>query len=487
MTIQINRCKWSYIVSVFFICWTINLVAQNPELIRAKSTLHVKDLKWAKDNPAPPPTPAPPVNQEPEGPSNSPVEINRLITSEFNFQFDFFDVMNITAQVYEDKNPQSGIYYFLPKQYYLEWTPENGYNFHINYLSTGKGIIITGRLRPNISQQHLDLVELIVRNEVKKDIAKGLKKQYKALKSMPVSTECKLTFSGAWGSLFDPKSLEVKVPSNFLEPITFALRANDAIDVANVCNFLFGDNGIKGEMMITPSGSVPAQPITVILKLDEQKTFGSAELQKDTWRNNTWQNLYPYPIVVKNLHLLRIENDVPNIYTWQMGDIEITEATKIKFDASLVPGWIDQDPKIKKIWIDFVVKKCKECDNEIIELLTKGTGGSVLKPMTIEILDPIAYTGASKIKIQVQSFQLDPNGRTKILKDPINVVEDGGTIKDIQLYVPVGKNPQFEYEILLIMPDGKMYDSGWQKNNGANIIVFGREQIKSLFPDFPKK
>ncbi|MDZ4710505.1 MAG: hypothetical protein SH818_19050 [Saprospiraceae bacterium] len=418
------------------------------------------------------------VTIEPEGPSNIRIELNSLIKSEFDFQFDYFDFLNVTGRVYEDKNPKSGIYYFLPKQYYLEWTPENGYNFHINYLSTGKGIIITGRLLPNISQQQLDLVEMLVENEVRKDIK---------LQSMPVSTECKLIFSGAWGSLFDPKSLEVKVPANFLEPLTFALRANDAIDVANICNFLFGDNGIKGEMMITPSGSAPAEPISVILKLDDRKTFGTAELTKDNWRNNTWQNIYPYPIIVKNLHLLRIVNKKPTVYTWQMGDVEIAEATKIKFDAGLVPDWIDRDLKTNKIWIDYVVKKCKECDNEIIERLTKGTGGSVLKPMTIEILDPIAYTGAAKIKIQVQSFQLDPNGRTKILKDPINIIEDGGTIKDIQLYVPVGKNPQFEYTILLIMPDGKSYDSGWQKNNGANIIVFGREQIKAIFPDFPKK
>lgn len=423
---------------------------------------------------------------ESEGPSNQRIELSSLIKSEYDFQYDYYDFMNVTGRIYEDKNPQSGIYYFLPKEYYLEWTPENGYNFHINYLSTGKGIIITGRLLPNISEQHLDLVRHLLRTDASTLQGRRISK-FKTLQSMPVSTECKLVFSGAWGSLFDPKSLEVKVPANFLEPITFALRANDAIDVANVCNFLFGDNGIKGEMMITPSGSAPAEPVSVFLKLDEKKTFGTADLQKNIWRNNPWQNRYPYPIIVKNLHVLRIENNIPRVYTWQMGDLEITEGTKIKFDASLVPAWIDQDARTQKIWIDYVVKKCKECDNEILERLTKGTGGSVLKPMTIEILDPMAYTGASKIKIQVQSFQLDPNGRTKVLKEPFNVTEDGGTIKDIQLYVPVGKNPQFEYEVLIIMPDGKLYDSGWQKNNGANIIVLGREQIKAIFPDLPKK
>ncbi len=466
---------------IFFILWTVANFAQKPaDPIQKKVSIYARDATIFRDKPITPPAPVPPVNQEPEGPSNdNPVEINRLIGGEFNFQFDYYDILNITDKVYVDKNPHSGIYYFLPKQYYLDWTAENGYNFHINYLSTGKGIIMTGSLRPNITKQHLDLVEHLLRNVVKKPFTR--------LQSMPVSTECKLVFSGAWGSLFDAKSLDVKVPANFLEPITFALRANDAIDVANVCNFLFGDNGIKGEMMISPSGGLPAQPITVILKLDERKTFGSVELQKDNWRNNTWQNLFPYPIIVKNLHLLRIENSQPMIYTWQMGDKEISQGTSIKFDASLVPGWIDQDPKIKKMWIDYVVKKCKECDNEITEQLTKGTSGSVLKPMTIEILDPIAYTGAAKIKIQVQSYQLDPNGRTNILKDPFNVIEDGGTIKDIQLYVPVGKNPQFEYSVLIIMPDGKMYDSGWQKNNGSNIIVFGREQIKNLFPEMPKK
>lgn len=425
---------------------------------------------------------------DPRGPSNRRIELYKQIESDYDFKFDYYDVLNVSERIYEDQNPKSGYYYYFPKQYYVEWTPESGYNFNINYLSAGKGIVITGKLRPNINQKHLQLIEQLIKNDLKSEPHKTFRK----LQSMPVSTECKLTFSGAWGTLFDAKSLEIKVPSNFLDPIHFALKANDAIDVANICNFLFGDNGVKGEMTITPDGTAPAEPITVILKMDDRKTFGTMEFNPRDWRNTGWKNKMPYPIIAKNLHLMRMEQKsdgkkVPRIYTWQMGDKEITEGATIKFDASTMPLWIDSSPEIEKMWLEYEVKKCKDCDTEITELLTKGTSGTIIKPVTIEILDPMAFTKAAKMKIQVQSYQLDPNGKTKVMKDPVNVAEDGGTLPKIDLYVPTGKSPQFEYSLVLIMPDGKVFESGWQKNNGSSTIAIGREQIKTIFPnDFGK-
>ena len=339
---------------------------------------------------------------EPQGPSNRRIEVYNQIKSDYNFNFDYYDLLNVPDRVYEDINPKSGYYYYFPKQYYLEWTPENGYNFNINYLSTGKGIMITGVLRPNINQKHLEILQQLIKNDLGNNPLKKIKK----LQSMPVSTETKLSFSGAWGTLFDPKSLEVKVPSNFLDPIVFSLKANDAIDVANVCNFLFGDNGIKGEITIIPDGKAPAEPINVILKMDDRKTFGTMELNRNTWRANGWKNQMPYPVIVKNLHIMRWESQVPRIYTWQMGNKEITEGTTVKFDAASVPAWIDKSDKIEKMWIEYEVKKCNDCNTEIIELLTKGTSGTIIKPVTIEILDLLAFTKAAKIKVQVQSYQL---------------------------------------------------------------------------------
>lgn len=416
---------------------------------------------------------------EPQGPSNRRIEVYNQIKSDYNFNFDYYDLLNIPDRVYEDINPKSGYYYYFPKQYYLEWTPENGYNFNINYLSTGKGIMITGVLRPNINQKHLEILQQLIKNDLGNNPLKKIKK----LQSMPVSTETKLSFSGAWGTLFDAKSLEVKVPSNFLDPIVFSLKANDAIDVANVCNFLFGDNGIKGEITIIPDGKAPAEPINVILKMDDRKTFGTMELNRNTWRTNGWKNQMPYPVIVKNFHIMRWESQVPRIYTWQMGNKEITEGSTVKFDAASVPAWIDKSDKIEKMWLEYEVKKCKDCDTEIIELLTKGTSGTIIKPVTIEILDPLAFTKAAKIKVQVQSYQLDPNGRTKGIKDPMNVTDDGGTLPKIDLYVPNGKTPQFEFTVTIIMPDGKIYESGWQKNNGASTVAIGSEQIKQIFPN----
>ena len=420
---------------------------------------------------------------EPQGPSNRRIEIYKQIESDYDFKFDYYDLLNVPDRVYEDINPKSGYYYYFPKQYYLDWSAEGGYNFNINYLSAGKGILITGRLKPNINQKHLQLIEQLVKNDIKDTYGKRFSK----LQSIPVSAESKLSFSGAWGSLFDAKSLEVKVPSNFLDPINIALKANDAIDVANICNFLFGDNGVKGEITITPDGRAPAEPITVILKMDDRKTFGTIELNPNDWRSKGWKNPMPYPVVVKNLHLMRLENkngkQIPKIYTWQMGNKEVSEGAAIKFEASSVPTWIDRSSSIEKMWIEYEVKKCKDCDTEITEQLTKGTSGTLLKPVTIEILDPISFTKASKIKVQIQSYQLDPNGRTKVTKDPFNVSDDGGTLPKIDLYVPTGKTAQFEYALTLIMPDGKVYESGWQKNNGSSTIAIGSQQIKTMFPN----
>ena len=427
------------------------------------------------------------TDRERKGPANAPISVLEQIDSDYDFKNDYFDIVNISSEVFPDANPKSGYYYYFPKEYQLSWSAANGYNFALNYLSadaSGKGkVVITLKLEPNISKEDIKMAESLV----KSTINNLPNKNFTALQSIPLSEASKISFKRLEG-IIDPKDVDITVPSNFLDPIVLLIKTDKPDDLLTL---LFTDIGLRGDLTITPDGDVPAQVIPITIKLDYNKTFGTADLNPLTWRNDGWLNNTSYPVVLKNIHVLRMETKDgktnPVVYSWELGNKELTEGSKAKFDGASLPNWLDTDKKVKKMWVEYAVKSCQDCNTEVRNQLLNSTVRSEVSAITFDILDVLEYSGAKKMRLKVRSTQLDPNGNQKVERNPpFTITEDGVTLETFHLFVPQGKTPQFEYAISLVMPDGEVKASAWVSNKSKTEIGIGRTFVKAQFPEMSK-
>jgi len=429
------------------------------------------------------------TDRERRGPAvNSSYQLLSYYQSEYPFK-DYFDVLNINNQVYADQNTLTGYYYYFPKEYQLHWEPmgdkrTKGYNFKLVYLSsdaTGKSkVMLTLKLQPNVTKADIDIAKQVLKNALPKN------NKIQALAPIPTSEAARISFKGLEG-IIDPKDVEITVPTDLTEPVVMMIKTERPDDLLTL---LFNDNGLIGNMTIFPTGDVSNLVIPVTIKMDHHKTFGTALLNQSSWRSEGWVNQTPYTIIMKNLHVLRMETElsgaiVPKIYTWKMGDKELSEGSTVKFDASAVPLWIDTDKKVKKIWMEYSVKPCDDCNTEVRAAIMDATSRSEMTLVTFDILDVLAYTKTSRMRLKVRSSQLDPEGKQKVEKNPpFTINRDDTTLESFELFVPKGQSPQFEYALSLVMPDGDIKQSPWVSNKGKTEIGIGQKFIREQFPGF---
>jgi hypothetical protein len=434
------------------------------------------------------------TNLERQGPAaNKTYAIMDQLDHDYDFK-DYFDVLNINRQVFEDINTLSGYYYYYPKEYQISWEPSGsdrtlGYNFKLVYLTAdanGKSkVILTLKLEPNITSADVDVARELVKTTLRAEPTK----KFVALQPIPLNEASKISFKGIEG-IIDPKDVEITVPTDLSDPIVLIIKTDRPDDLLTL---LFTENGLIGNMTIKPSGNVSNLVIPVTIKMDYNKTFGTAELTQSSWRREGWKNQTPYPVIVKNLHVLRMEPIIggmyrPKVYTWEIGAQEVLEGGKVNFDAGLLPEWLDTDPKVKKIWLEYTVKPCDDCNTEVRKTILDATVRSEISWVTFDILDVLSFTGASKMRLKVRSVQLDPEGKQKAEKNPpFSVTKDNTTLETFQLFVPKSQTAQFEYAISLVMPDGDIKQSSWVSNKGKTEIGIGQKFIMEQFPELKKK
>ena len=435
-----------------------------------------------------PPKPTP-EQMEREGPKNiATVEWKNFIGSEYAFPSSY-PLVNIYYQMFGDANPKSGYYYYLPNSYNLKWSPVSGYSLFIKFLSSTSGnkgeATVTAELTPNISNNDLTMAgELLKANLIGKPGMEYV--DVISLVSAPLAGPPKISINQISSFGIDPKDISVTRPSNLAEPITINWKMSN---VENLMTALFENVGLSGNLFLQPAGAnMPEISIPFNLKLNDQNTFGKFELDPETWRSQPWINTTPYPVILKNVHVMKTGSSASkalNVYTWQAGNVEVPPGAQAAFDASKVPSWIDSNPNIKRIWLDYEVKTCNYCDDKVQNDLIGGAKGTRSRKLTFDVFDPISFSGAKMIKIKIRSVQADPNTRSKTDLPTLTVHADGITLDGGTIFVPEGSDPEFEYYLQLIMPDGTIYESDyWEISKDPDTNIIGQALIKRMIKSF---
>lgn len=425
-----------------------------------------------------------------KGPSAQPIYLLNEMRSDVSIEFE--DILHIWPQVYQDQNSESGIFYFLPRAYHLKWTSDEGYGMRMLYFASQEE-----EKEGNVN------VELLVDAGIDSkeyEFAKDLVLAYAArhpgtkfteLRPLPIDKAPEVSIAGGLQHTFNipPEKIIITAISDALGQVHISL-VTDWITKENLQLALFEDMGINGMLTLTPAGSAmeaQQRPIKVIVA--DHRTLG-----RIYWtRGQKWRNQAPYPVHLKYLHVLSLQNNIPIIYSWDLDNTEVSPMAQVEWNSRHIPKWLDGSAKF--MWLDYKVEKsCEKCDEKVIAEITGGVTSVSADNITYETITPLADTGAYKIFIRTRSMYLHPTSRElkELPELPLN--EDEQEYKIGPIYkvdrktdeAPSGE-PLFEYFITVVMPDGTMHKATkWLPSESLRIMI-GQVQIKEALGYLPKK
>lgn len=297
------------------------------------------------------------IDKVPQGPLES-VNLNGIITSAYEFRSPS-EVLNIYPQIYQDKNPESGYFYYLPASYSLKWDDSKskncGYYFSSGYVAD-EGYIIKAELNPVFTR-----TDLVVLKEMLKAKFNG---QFQKLVPIPLATTPDIQIADLSNFRVDESSISLDVFSSFSESIKASWQF-DKLEFLEI----FKRTGATGKITFTPEGLGRGIEIPLSIDLSHESTYGHFELELRNLRTNRWQNPVGLPIKVTAVHLLLFERShnklSPFVYSWDLGGVALPRNHRIPIDISSIPTFLDNQKNVQKVWISYELIDCEECKSKV--------------------------------------------------------------------------------------------------------------------------
>lgn len=429
--------------------------------------------------------PGPPVDVERYGPSNLHVFD---IYTEMDVDVDFQDMkaLSINRNVYRDDNINSGYYYYLPNEFNLYWDAQTAeYGIHVNYGVASGGssgrITVTAILVPDFSKVDWEVAKVLLGKKIK-----GKPEANVAaldLVSMPFGSAPSISFNNLYQFGVQESDIAMRVPPDLEDPILLSFTTDR---IEELMNIFLNDVGLFGDIIIYPAGETMPNEIRIPfnLKIDSPKTFGRFSLQPGIWRDQAWQNKTDFPLFLNYLHVMREENNGQvNVYSWRIGNVEVPEKATVKFNHSNVPGWVDTNNKVKKMWLEYSVKPCPSCNISVEEKIDKGVSGTKTQPIEITNLNALTETEGAMMKLYIRSIQASSSGKQKQELPVITILEDPATVLSNPLYLSANEKPDYEYKVKIYRSEGEPLESDWIKSSSLELF-FNRSALAKILPDF---
>lgn len=423
-----------------------------------------------------------------QGPSAVRIDLLEGILSDVDLPFEA--ILSLKSEVFQDKNPASGIYYYLPRAFHLEWDADDGYGMRMLYAASAEAgqagdVLMATRLASGITTGEATLA----RKLLDAYRARTGSIQVQELRPLPLANPPEISLSGGLAHQYDipAERIAVNAISDALGEVDVSW-VTDPVTKQNLQLALTEDVGINGVVSFTPyGGDLGPVGITVQVKLADPVTFGQLRWS----RSDEWRNRVPYPIRLKYLHALLLNGNRPVIYSWDLGGAEVAPGAKVSFDAQRVPRWLEQQSE--RLWVDYsVVRDCRECDAKIIADITSGVSDAAPSQITFRTLTALADTGAIELAVRVRSRYFHPRDRETEIKPLLVLGEDMAEYTTGPVYLvdrqpgeAVPGDPLFEYQLELLMADGQSHRSTrWVASNDLRVNI-GRFQVEESLGFLP--
>ena len=392
----------------------------------------------------------------------------------------FFDKINIADEVFDDKNPDAKVIYYLPSSYHIKYYEEKKeYSFNVYYKTSDAGegrVIATAQLFPNLDEKDIDIAEKILKKELKKDIK---------LVPLPLNSTPKVSFENFLNTNYNiaETAVSTHAPTDIFEPITVSWKM-DANSANNLVNLLASNLEIPGNVYFSPNAEGTKQiPVPFKIKFNDAKTFGTIQFNKDeNTFSGTLKNNFEYPIIIEAVTVLKEKGKSYEVLKFESKYVKIMPGASqnIKEILKNISDLKDiQDEGVVQLWFNFVTKSCEECDLGIQEKLLKGTSNKLVKKIEIQVLTPIQATGANSYRLLIKSVQGDPRGHSEVILPMVTIKEDNVTLVGGELFVPNNDQPKYQYKLIRIDKDANRTESDWIPT-GELLLVIGEKTVNDI-------
>ena len=399
-------------------------------------------------------------------------------------------LMRVSTRVFQDQNPDSGIFYFLPQAYTVEWSADDGYGLRMLYgAATGEGaagdVLMAARLDAGVDTAEIALATALLRAYQ----ARHPEVKFSELRPLPIDKAPELSLAGDLAHQYEipAEKVAVNAISDVLGEIDVSW-VTDTVTKENLQLALVEDVGLNGNLTFAPAGGgVGAQAIPVRIRLADALTLGTIPWR----RSQAWRNDRPYPVRLRYLHALLIENQTPIVYSWNLDGASVPPRASAEIQPAPVPAWLDG--RASKMWIEYApVESCDPCDQQVIAAITGGVTSLGASQITFHTITPLADLGAYEIAVTVRSKYFDPRTRTLQTKPalPLDADNKDFTIGPIYLVnrqpgESVPGDPLFEYQLEVAMPDGSSRrGTSWVAADGLRVLI-GRVQVEQALGAAP--
>ncbi len=426
------------------------------------------------------------------GPSEQTIDLLSIIRADADIPVN--ELLGIHRYLHLDRNPASGVLYYVPRDFNLRWTPDNGFGFDMLYAAVEEGaagqVLMALRLESGVRANDNPLIRQLA-DAYRQLRQSGLKVE--VVRPLPVTSQHPaVNLADSLGAHFDipTDDLVATVFSDVLAEIEVSW-VTDEITKQNIELVLGRGQGLGGDVTFTLDSEPPSQiSIPARVRLADQATFGRIPWQ----RENEWRNRTPYPLRLKRLHALIFEDDTPIVYSWQLGDAEVPPEARVAWDASGIPGWLDQ--RASRMWVEYaVVEDCAECTRSVMQDITYGAGRARSREnVRIVSLTPLADLGAIELSVRLRSRYFDSEGSELLTGSAVVVDADRGEFDGGRVYLVDRQpgeerpgDPLYEYQVEVVMPDGTIHRppaDRWIASDRSRLLI-GTVQIEQSLGYLP--
>jgi hypothetical protein len=409
------------------------------------------------------------------------------------------EILRIDHHLYQDANPETGLFYYAPKRYDLQWDPQNQYAMTVIYGMAGQResegeVFMATRLQAGVDLAELRLAEELLRAYLRRN-ADSVETRLRELRPLPLAASSDVELFGGANNEFTVPADQISVQgiTSLLDSMDVSW-ATDVRRLLNVESLLRTDAGIHGSITMHASGEEKlSRSIPLEIAVASRQTFGRIPFD----RAKGWVNTSRYPIRLDTLHALLLapedgnglRKDQPIVLTWNLGGARIPPGGGVSWNSTMVPPWLES--RAKSIWIQYGVDgACDACDELVFteKFIPPPPSTRQIQFTTGDVFE---VTGAYQIRVHVRSPFLDPQ-RNRILEQPAVTLEKDGAeypiarifVTDRELTGPGTQVPFYEFMVEVVMRDGKVHQSAWKATRTLDYLL-GSTSLREMLGFLP--
>jgi hypothetical protein len=403
------------------------------------------------------------------------------------------DIIPLHYNIYQDANPDSGVFYYLPRAYHLKWDTDRGHGLDINLGAQGGSagndtVSINAILDSGIGLEDAIIAKTLAEAYIKRNSTGILLTQLRPLTVNAVPTTS--LKADLQVNSIEANNISVNPGTDIFSDMSVAWTS-DAVTKANIYQLLRNDNGISSQLTFqvgeAESGAVVTIPTSIALA--NSKTFGQIPFDRD----KGWKNEIPYPVKLKYVHALILEDRLPVVYSWDLGDTILQPKDSVQWNAGNVPAWVDQ--KALRLWTEYYVDNtCDPCSQLVLEDIEQGV---IIRTHQI-LIDPmntLDRLGAYEIGVQIRSRYINPSPSQSPEYLPWARLRENGEevnvgmlhLGDRSLGEEVPGDPLMAYRVVVIMDGtGERHEGqNWIPLNDTRLIL-GTSQVEASLGYLPE-